>query len=486
MKKVIVVGAGFGGLSCAAKLGRAGYDVLVIEKNDVAGGRCREWKRDGFTFDMGPSWYMMPEVFDNWFESLGRKRENYYNLERLDPRYRMYFSSNEFVDVIEDLEEMKKIFEMYQKGSGARLESFLDKAKTKYDVSRDNFMYSANTSYFDLFNFNLLKHIFLLNIFGNYDKEIRSYFVHEKILKLMEWVILFVGCSPRNAPGVYSLMNWADWGTGVWYPEGGLSNVSHALKKVCEEEGVIFQFNEEVTSIVSEKGSVRNVVTEKGVYPCDVVVVNGDYAWAEMNLLDKEDRSYDVDYWESRILSPSVLCWYVGIKGTLRSLKHHTFFSDTDVNRHLEEIYTDQSWPTKPLFYVCNPSKTDATCAPENCENLFILIPVPARVEDTEQVRKKYWDYVMDKMELYEGTSIRDRIVVERSYGPNDLSADYHALGNHGFGLANTLWQTAIWRPSIRSKKVSNLWYTGCMTVPGVGLPTSLISGEVVAREILK
>lgn len=428
----------------------------------------------------------MPEAFDHLFQSLGKKRSDYYQLTRLHLRYRKYFSTEEYVDITDNLPEMKALFDSYEPGAGDRLEQFLKLAQTKYQVSMDHFVYQPNQSPFDLFNWQLIKHLPALNLFGSYHNEVAKYFTHPKLLKIIEWVIMFVGCSPQNAPAVYSLMNWADWGTGVWYPEGGFGKVSESLMQLGLDLGVTYKFKQEVTSIQSNNHRATQVTTKNKTYTADLIIANADYAWVETQLLESRDQTYPSSYWDRRILSPSVLAWYVGLDTQLKCLQHHTYFADTDMTTLFDQIYTNPQWPSDPLFYVCAPTKTDPSVAPKHHENLFILIPIAPGLPDTSQTRDQLWQYVLNKLERYEDRPLQPHIKFHQSYSISDLQSDYHAYKGHGFGLANTLFQTAIWRPSIKSKKLSNLYYTGCMTVPGVGLPTSLISGQVVANYIVK
>jgi phytoene desaturase len=485
-KKVIVVGAGFAGLSAATTLASKGYQVTILEKNSSAGGRARIFQAEGFTFDMGPSWYWMPDVFETYFQRFGKKVSDYYELVRLDPSYRVCFGDNDFVNIPAKMEELYQLFESYEKGSGKQLEKFLKQAAYKYQVGINNLVYKPSRSIWEFVDIKLLIDMIRMNIFESFYKHARRFFKNEKLLKLIEFPILFLGAIPQNTPALYSLMNYADMSLGTWYPMGGMHKIVEGMVALAEEKGVKILYNQEVKKINVVDGKARQVVTNQGTFEVDAVVAGADYHHIDQQVLEKPYRNYSESYWDKRVMSPSSLIFYLGINKKLQNMKHHTLFFDEDFALHSHEIYTQPQWPSKPLFYVSVPSQTDASVAPEGMENIFILIPVAVGLQDNEETREYYYNLVMDRFERLTGQNIREAVIYKRSYAHRDFSSDYHSFKGNAYGLANTLMQTAILKPSLKSKKVKNLYFTGQLTVPGPGVPPSLISGQVVAEELAK
>jgi phytoene desaturase len=485
-KKVIVIGAGFAGIAAATTLANEGYEVTVLEKHEIAGGRARIFKAEGFTYDMGPSWYWMPDVFETYFGRFGKKTTDYYELVRINPSYRVVFGENDCLDVPAEMPAFKAMLESLEKGSAAQLDKFLEQAAYKYKVGINDLVYKPSRSIFEFADMRLLLALFRMDVFTSIHKHIRRFFKHPKIIQLMEFPILFLGALPENTPALYSLMNYADISLGTWYPKGGVHKVIEGMVKLAEEKGVKFLYNQEVKSIEIANNVVKQVVTDKGKFEADVLVAGADYHHVETQLLEAPYRSYTDEYWDSRTLAPSSLIFYLGLNKKLPNSLHHTLFFDVDFMRHAQEIYANPKWPSDPLFYVSVPSKTDDTIAPEGGENVFILIPVAHTLEDSEEIREKYYNMVMDRFERLTKQNIRESVIYKRSYAHKDFMSDYHAFKGNAYGLANTLMQTAILKPSLKSKKVKNLFYTGQLTVPGPGVPPSLISGQVVAKEVMK
>ena len=484
--KVIVIGSGFSGLSAATTLADQGYEVTVLEKNDSPGGRARSFTADGYTFDMGPSWYWMPDVFESYFNRFGKSTSDYYELKRLDPSYTVVFGENDFVHIPATMPELKQLFESMEKGSAAKLDLFLEQAAYKYEVGINQLVYKPGRSVTEFMNPRLLLDVLRMDVFQSFYKHIRRYFKNERILKLMEFPVLFLGALPQNTPALYSLMNYADMKLGTWYPMGGMYKIVEGMVALAREKGVKFEFSQDVQQIEVANGKATHVVTSSGYYEADVVVASADYHHVELHLLPKACQSFPESYWETRVMAPSSLLFYLGINKPLQNLQHHNLFFDEDFGPHAHEIYTDPKWPEKPLFYVSAPSVTDTSVAPAGCENLFILIPVAPGLQDTPEVRELYFNKVMDRLERLTKQDIRNAIVYKRSYAHNDFISDYNAFKGNAYGLANTLMQTALLKPSLKSRKVNNLYYAGQLTVPGPGVPPSLISGQVVAREIQK
>ena len=468
-------------------MAKAGWDVTVLEKQSTPGGRARQLKAEGFTFDMGPSWYWMPDVFERYFGCFGKKVSDYYELERLDPSYRVYWHEGHS-DIPANYEELKKLFENIEPGSGKKLDSFLEEAVYKYDVGINKLVYKPGQSLTEFLDWDTIKGVFKLDVFTSMDKHIGKFFKHPKLRQLMEFPVLFLGALPKDTPALYSLMNYADIKLGTWYPKKGMYSVVEGMYKLATELGVKFEFDSNVTAIKIENSKATKVEVEGGrAYNADVVIGGADYHFVETKLLPENYRTYSDKYWDKRLMAPSCLLYYVGLDKKVQGVPHHSLFFDADFEVHGKEIYTTQKWPTDPLFYVSISSVTDETVAPVGCDNLVFLIPVAAGLDaDTEELREKYFQKILERFEKKTGQQIRNNIIYKKSYSISNFVTDYNSFKGNAYGLANTLMQTAIFRPSCRSIKIKNLFYTGQLTVPGPGVPPSLISGEVVANEVVK
>ncbi|RIV22202.1 phytoene desaturase [Fibrisoma montanum] len=485
-RRVLVVGAGFAGLAAATSLADKGYDVTILEKNDSPGGRARVFRAEGFTFDMGPSWYWMPDVFETYFARFGKKPSDYYNLIRLDPSYSVIFGPTESVDLPAGLPNLERLFEQMEPGSGARLSEFLKQAAYKYKVGIHNFVWKPSRSVTEFLSLKLLYDVTRLDVFQSFASHARKFFKNPRLLEIIEFPILFLGATPENTPAMYSLMNYAEMTMGTWYPMGGMHEIVRAMVSLAEEKGVKILLNQPVRKVEIADGNAKRVITDEGIYETDIVVAGADYNHVETKLVDNAFRNYDDAYWQKRVMAPSSLLFYLGVNKRVPKLKHHNLFFDEDFKLHAQEIYETPRWPSRPLFYVSAPSVTDPGVAPTGSENLFILIPVAPDLTDDEATRERYYDIVMDRLESYVGEDIRNYVVYKRSYAHRDFKDDYNAFRGNAYGLANTLKQTALLKPSLKNKKVSNLFYTGQLTVPGPGVPPSLISGLVVADEVAK
>jgi len=484
LEKVIVIGSGFAGLSAACFLAKNGADVTVIEKNEQVGGRARVFRKDGFVFDMGPSWYWMPDIFERFFNQFGKSANDYYDLKRLDPSYRVFWE-DEVVDIPADFGALQALFDSKEAGAGKKLEAFLKEAAYKYDAGINKFVHKPGLSVFEFMSWDVLSSLFKIDMFTSMHSHVRGYFKNPKLLQLAEFPILFLGALPQNTPALYSLMNYADMKLGTWYPDGGMWKIADAMYKLATELGVHFRFNEPVQKINAWATETTGVTTDYDTYRSDAVVVACDYHHADSQLLPDEYRNYTEDYWDKRSMAPSCILYYIGINKKIEGLQHHNLFFDAPFDKHAAELYTTPQWPANPLMYVCCPSKTDTEVAPDGCENIFALIPVAPGMEDNEKIKEHYFNIVIQRLEQRLGVGIRDAIVYKRSYAHNDFVNDYNAYKGNAYGLANTLMQTAILKPSIKNKKLLNLYYTGQLTVPGPGVPPSLISGEVVANQLL-
>jgi phytoene desaturase len=483
---VIIVGSGFAGLSAASFMARAGWDVSVIEKNSGPGGRAQQLKENGFTFDMGPSWYWMPDVFERYFAQFGKNVSDYYSLHRLDPSYRIYWKDG-FTDVPADYDAFKKMVDDIEPGASHQLEKYLHEAAFKYEVGINKLVQKPGLSFTEFIDKDIFKGVFRLDVFTSIKKHIRKHFKDPRLRQLMEFPVLFLGALPENTPALYSLMNYADIKGGTWYPEGGMYTVVDAMYKLALELGVNFYFNEEVKEIVIKNNSAKNLITNRSIHEADVIISGADYHFTEENLLSAGYRSYSEAYWNKRIMAPSCLLYFIGLNKKLKNVIHHSLFFDVPFEQHAKEIYDEPQWPADPLFYVSVNSVTDPTVAPPGCDNMVLLIPIASGLQgDDETIREKYFQQIVKRMEKHTGESISDAVIYKKTFSVSDFTKEYNSFRGNAYGLANTLMQTALFKPSCKSKKVKNLFYTGQLTVPGPGVPPCLISGEVVAREVTK
>ena len=486
MKHIIIIGAGFAGLSAACVLAKEGFKVTILEKNDQPGGRARVWEKDGFRFDMGPSWYWMPDVFENFFALFGKKPSDYYQLERLDPGYRVYYGPGDAMDVPADIHALETLFEQTEPGSSKGLQEFLKQAAYKYKVGMGEYVFRPSHSLTEFIDFNLIKKSLSMQLLSSMSKHVRGYFKNPKLIKLLEFPVLFLGATPQNTPAMYSMMNYADLALGTWYPQGGMNEIVKAMTSLAGELGVDIKLNTEVTKIEVKYRQVSQINTTNGTFNADFVIAGADYEHVDQHLLDKPHQNYTPQYWDKRTMSPSSLLFYIGTNKKVAGIKHHNLFFDEDFELHAKEIYTSPQWPTSPLFYVSCTSKTDASVAPEGGENLFFLMPIAPGLHDDESIREKYFDLMLARFKHITGQDIRNSIVVKRSYALNDFKADYHSFKGNAYGLANTLAQTAFFKPAMRARHIKNMLYTGQLTVPGPGVPPAIISGQMAALEAIK
>ncbi len=483
-KKIVVIGGGFAGLSAASYLAKGGYDVTIVEKNDSLGGRCRSFEAEGFTFDMGPSWYWMPDVFENFFKDFGRTTKEFYELVRLDPSYKVIFEDEE-LDLAADYQKLKAQFEYYQPGAGRLLDKFLADAKYKYEAGMGEYVQKPSLSITEFLRWNILTSFLKMDLFTSISKEIRAKFKHPKLVQLLEFPVLFLGAKPKDTPALYSLMNYADIILGTWYPMGGMAEIPKAMEAIARDQGVKVKLSTAVESFEFSGKSISSIVTSAGLFEVDHVISTADYHHTETQLLPENLRSYNENYWESRTMAPSSLLFYLGINKKVSGLLHHNLFFDTDFGKHASEIYDSKEWPEDPLFYICCPSKTDSSVAPEGCENLFLLVPLAAGVKDSEEERERIFTLMMRRLKEKIGEDLLHNIIYKRSFCVNDFKSEYNSFKGNAYGLANTLMQTAFLKPKMKSKKVTNLLYAGQLTTPGPGVPPSLISGEVAAKYLM-
>ncbi len=482
-KEITIIGSGFSSLSAACYLAKAGNKVTVYEKNETIGGRARQFKKDGFTFDMGPSWYWMPDVFDRFFADFGKKTSDYYDLIKLSPAYRVYYGINDFVTISDNLPEIVATFESIEKGSGKVLEEFIGDAKKNYDIAILDLVYRPGVSPLELITIETAKKVG--QFFSNISKDVRKKFKNKRLIQILEFPVLFLGAKPSDTPSFYSFMNYADFGLGTWHPKTGMFDVVKAMESLAKELGVIFYTNSNVEKINVENNKAKSVVINGKIISSDIVLSGADYAHSE-TLLEEKHQQYSQKYWESRVFAPSSLLFYVGFDRKLDNISHHALFFDVDFNQHAKDIYDEPKWPDEPLFYANFPSLTDKTCAPENMESGFFLIPLAIGIEDTQELRNRYFDKIIDRFETLTQQNVRKNIIFTHSFCKNEFIEDYNSYKGNAYGMANTLLQTAFLRPKLKSSKVKNLYFTGQLTVPGPGVPPALISGKLVSELIKK
>lgn len=483
-KKVIIIGAGFCGLTTAALLAKKGFQVTVVEKNHEPGGRAITYREKGFIFDMGPSWYLMPEAFERFFALFGKKPSDYYKLVRLDPSYRVFYDKNDYVDVASKLEENKETFNRCEPDGYAIMKRYLNLAAYQYDVAVQHFLYRDYNHLWEFLNRRLILEGIKLKILNSVDTLASKFFSSDKLKKIVEYTMVFIGGSPKQTPAFYSLMSHIDLNLGVWYPLGGMCKIPEALYKLGLELGVEYCFEHEATKIIIENGKAKKVETNKRTFDCDIVVANGDYVHVENELLEKQYRSYSSGYWQKRVISPSGFILYLGLNKRLKNVRHHNLFFENNWDEHFDTVFKNPSWPEKFSYYVSVPSLTDPSVAPPDHENLFFLIPVAAGLEDSDEIREKLFKHVVAHFENLIGQNISNSIVVKKIFSQRDFINLYHSYQGSAFSLAHTLMQTAIFRPSRKSKKVKNLYYASQYTHPGVGVPMAFICGEIVGHRI--
>ncbi len=485
-KRIAIIGAGFSGLSAAAYAAKAGHEVQVFERHAQPGGRARQFATtEGFVYDMGPSWYWMPDIIENFFTDFGCKAADFYELKSLDPQFEILFEEGN-IQVPASYTELRALFESIEAGAGEALERFMQAAKYKYEVGMQQFVYRPCHNWGEFISAKVVKSALKLDLLTNFRSYVAKYFKDKRLRLIMEFPVIFLGASPKDIPALYSLMNYGGYVMGTKYPMGGFYELVLAMQKVGEKQGVTFHFNQEVEAIKTLETRITGLQVNGEVHHFDAIIASSDYHHSE-KLLEPRFRNYEEKYWSERIFAPSCLIYYLGFNTKIPGLKHHTLFFEHDLDKHIAQIYQDKKWPDAPLFYACCPSKTDPSVAPEGMENIFLLLPLATGLQDEEALRETYLKDMLSRIEKHTGmANLADKLIYKRSYAVSDFVQDYHAYGGNAYGLANTLTQTAVWKPKIKNRKLSNLYYTGQLTVPGPGVPPSIISGKIVAQEIQK
>ena len=482
-KNIKVIGSGFSSLAGACYLAKAGHQVTVYEKNTTIGGRARQLKRDGFTFDIGPTWYWMPDVFERFFADFGKKPSDYYELKKLSPAYQVYFGIDEFVLISDNLEEIKATFETIEKGSGKALQDFMDEARSNYDIAIKDLVYRPGVSPMELITVETAMKVG--QFFGNISKNVRKKFKNQKLVQILEFPVLFLGAKPSDTPSFYNFMNYADFGLGTWHPKNGMYSVIKAIEKLAVELGVAIKTDSNISKVIVEGNEAKGLLVNNEFVQADIVLSGADYHHTE-TLLDEKHRAYSEKYWESRVFAPSSLLFYVGFDKKIVNVEHHSLFFDVDFDVHASDIYDNPKWPENPLFYASFPSKTDSNSAPEGKESAIFLIPLAPGIEDTEALRNQNFEKIVTRLERLTQQNLKENIIFKESFCKNDFVEQYNSYKGNAYGMANTLLQTAFLRPKLKSKKVKHLYFTGQLTVPGPGVPPALISGKLVAELIEK
>lgn len=486
MAKISIIGSGFSGLAAACFAAKEGHEVTLFEKNETTGGRARTFKSDGFTFDMGPSWYWMPDVFENFFAQFGKSASDYYQLKKLDPGFQLVFGKDDTVEIPASMKELEAVFENIEAGSAVKLRRFLKEAEFKYNVGMKDLVYKPAFSWLEYANLDVVKGMLKANLFSSVSAYVRSYFTDERLVALMEFPVLFLGAMANKIPALYTMMNYSALVQGTFYPVGGMCKIAEGMKELAVSLGVEIRTGVDVTRIEVSGKLVTGLQTSIGNIAVDGLIAAADYNHVEQQLLEEKYRNYSAGYWEGKTFAPSCLIYYVGVSKKIKKLLHHNLFFDADFEQHANDIYSDPKWPDKPLFYVCCPSKTDDTVAPEGMENLFILVPVATGLKDDDATRESYFEGIIKRMESYCGEEFAAQVIYKRTYCIKDFMEDYHAFKGNAYGLANTLMQTAVLKPSLKNKHLKNMFYAGQLTVPGPGVPPALISGQLASVQLNK
>jgi len=482
-KQIKIIGSGFSSLAASCYLAQQGHSVTIYEKNTTIGGRARQLKKDGFTFDIGPTWYWMPDVFERFFDDFGKKPSDYYELIKLSPAYQVYFGVKDFVTIADNLPKIIETFEAIENGSGKKLASFMKEAQSNYDIAIKDLVYRPGVSPLELVTIETVKKV--NQFFGNISKDIRRRFTNTKLIQILEFPVLFLGAKPSDTPSFYSFMNFADFGLGTWHPKNGMYSVILAMEKLALELGVTIHTNSNIEKIVVENGAAKAIIVNGKTIEADIILSGADYHHSE-TLLDKKYRAYSEKYWNNRTFAPSSLLFYVGFDKKIENVEHHSLFFDVDFDIHAAAIYDTPKWPEEPLFYASFPSKTDTSSAPSGKEAGIFLIPLAPGLNDTTELREAYFEKIITRFENLTQQSVKNNIIFKESFCVNDFIKDYNSYKGNAYGLANTLLQTAFLRPKLKSKKVKNLFFTGQLTVPGPGVPPALISGKLVSELIKK
>ena len=483
---ISIIGSGYSSMVAACCLADKGLDVTIYEKNEMAGGRASQFEDQGFTFDMGPSWYWMPEVFENFFNRFGKSSSDYYELVQLDPGYQVLFDGEENISIPADKKSLLELFESIEPGSAEKLQKFLAEAEYKYRVGIDEYVWKPGKSILEFADMKVLKSFTKLQMLSSVSSSVKSLFKNKRLQQILEFPVLFLGSMPNRIPALYTLMNHADLTLGTWYPKGGMYEVTKAMYNLAVSLGVKFKFNCEIDGVEITNRKITSIQSGSEKFESDFVIAGADYHHFDREVLPTKYSNYSESYWDKREMAPSSLLFFLGFDKKLEGLEHHNLFFDSSFDNHVNEIYKSPQWPSKPLFYICAPSKTDNNISPEGYENVFALIPLAPGLKENKSLHEKYLNEIIGRIEEQTGSKIKDNLVYKKSFSVSDFKSRYNAFKGNAYGLANTLKQTAILKPKYFNKNLDNLYYTGQLTVPGPGMPPAIISGQLVADQFLK
>ena len=488
-RRVIIIGAGIGGLATANMLAKAGYEVEVYEKNSQSGGRAGSMQSKGFTFDTGPSWYLMPEVFEHYFALFGKAVDKELDLKRLNPAYKVFFENDAPITITSDSEKDAATFETIEPGSGAQLKKYVEKGDDIYRLSLKHFLYTNFSSVRDLTKSDILRRARVMTklAFMPIDKYVSAFVTDRRLRQILEYPMVFLGSSPFTAPAIYSLMSALDFREGVFYPMGGLYTIIERLEALGKELGVAYHYGSPVKRIVVNGKKATGIILENGKQiNADIVISNADLHFTETKLLEPHHRSYPASYWNKKEAGPSALLMYLGVKGSLPQLEHHNLFFVDDWKKNFDDIFTNKKLPSPASIYICKPSATDTTVAPKGHENVFVLVPLPADPttsdQQTNDIAESYLKQIEDQLGI---DDLRKRIVFKKLFSPRDFATTYNAWQGTALGPSHILRQSAMFRTPNKSRKVENLYYVGGFTTPGIGLPMCLIGAELIYKRLV-
>jgi len=485
-KQIFIIGAGIGGLATGALLANRGFRVTILEKNNFIGGRASTYKEKGFTFDKGPSWYMMPEVFEKYFSQFNKKTSDYYKLIRLKENYKVFFETKNTYTIKADMKENIKLFNKTEKNGGAKLTEYLKQSKYLYNTSMKNMVYLDYDNPAQLLNIPLILNMPRLKLFSSFHSLVSKYFKNKELQKILEFTTVFLGGSPYNTPAFYSLVSHADLNLGIYYPEGGINKIIQALQELCREQGVNIKLNQEVTELKIENSKISKIFTKSDIFDADIVISNADYQFTETKLLPPLSQTHSDKYWSKKILSPSAFIVYLGINKKLKNISHHNLYFNSSWETHFEKVFKQRQWPENPSYYVHAPSLTDSGVCPKGSETLMFLVPIAPGLNDTDEIRYEFSKKILDHFESLISEKFTKNIVVKKIYSHRDFKKEYNSYLGTAFGIAHTLLQTGPFRPKNKSGKIKNLFYVGQYTNPGIGLPPSLISSQITGNLIFK
>lgn len=487
MARIAIIWSGFWWLSAAIHCAHWWHEVDVYEKNEQVGGRASVLKKNWFRRDMWPSWYLMPDLFEEFFQWFWLERKDFINLTPIDPSYRIYFKdSGKHIDVYKNVERNREAFEEIEPGSTDKLIDYLKISKHQYEVAMKEFVIKNYDSIRDFFTRRMMTEWRKMNVLSNLHNHVKKYFKTDEMQKIMEYPLVFLWTAPSSAPALYNIMTHVDFNGWVWYPDGWIYAIIDALSKIAISKWVNFYLNSPVKEIVVDAWIASWIIVNWELKKYDAIISNADYHFTETKLLDTKRQTFGQSYRDKKIMAPSGFILYLWVKGEVTWLDHHTLIFCKDWAKNFDDIFKDKVAPADPSLYVCCPSKSDKSVAPEGYENLFVLVPFPPGIELRDKEQKAYRDKVLSIIEDEIGDKFTDRIVEEEFFCVKEFKERYNAFQWSALGLAHTLKQTAIFRPNTISKKVKNLFYAWGYTNPWIWMPMCLISWKLAYERVEK